>query len=67
MPILEVRTIYRVERSSLVITLPRSWLKYFRLRAGDKVEVIGNGELTIHPLKGRNDEADSSQATPYQR
>lgn len=51
MPILEERMIYRVGKSSLAITLPQNWLKFFGLTAGDMVEVIGNGDLTIRPCK----------------
>ena len=64
MPILEERMIYRVGKSSLAITLPRGWLKYFGLKSGDKVEVIGNGELTIRPRKGQeNDKAEKGPPT----
>ncbi len=64
MPILEERMIYKVGKSSLVITLPRSWLSYFGLKSGDKVEVIGNGELTIRPGKGHeNDKAETGPTT----
>lgn len=51
MPIMEERMIYRVGKSSLAITLPQNWLKYFGLTAGDTVELIGNGDLTIRPRK----------------
>ncbi len=62
MPIREERTIYRVEKSSLAITLPQNWLKYFGLTAGDTVEIMGDGDLTIHPLKRRdNVKADNNQ------
>ena len=51
MPIFEERMIYRVGKSSLAITLPQNWLKYFGLTAGDSVQVTGNGDLTIRPHK----------------
>ena len=51
MPSLEERKIYKVGKSSLVITLPRGWLKYFGLKAGDSVELTINGDLTIRPCK----------------
>jgi len=51
MPIREERMLYHVGKSSLAITLPQNWLKYFGLKAGDKVEIIGNGDLTIRPVK----------------
>ncbi len=64
MPILEERMIYRVGKSSLAITLPQNWLKYFGLTAGDTVEVTGNGDLTIRPRKGQeNDKAERGPAT----
>ena len=53
MPIFEERMIYRVGKSSLAITLPQNWLRYFGLVAGDTVEITGNGDLTIRPHKRR--------------
>jgi len=74
MPILEQRMIYRVGKSSLAITLPQNWLKYWGLTAGDIVEIIGNGDLTIRPRKrpGNGREADTQVAptghsTPHER
>jgi len=65
MPILEERMIYRVGRSSLAITLPQNWLKYFGLTAGDTVEVTGNGDLTISPRKrSENGKTGNSQVAP---
>lgn len=62
MPIFEERMIYRVGKSSLAITLPQNWLKYFGLTAGDTVEITGNGDLTIRPRKRQeNDKAESGQ------
>jgi len=62
MPIFEERTIYRVGKSSLAITLPQNWLKYFGLGAGDTVEITGNGDLTIHPRnRQENGKAKNSQ------
>jgi antitoxin component of MazEF toxin-antitoxin module len=64
MPISEERMIYRVGKSSLAITLPQNWLRYFGLVAGDTVEVTGNGDLTIRPSKRQeNDKAESIQST----
>jgi antitoxin component of MazEF toxin-antitoxin module len=51
MPILEHKAIYRVGKSTLVVTLPRNWLEFNGLNAGDTVEIIGNGVLTIRPMK----------------
>ena len=64
MPIFEERMIYKVGKSSLVVTLPRNWLKYFGLKPGDKVEITANGELTIRPGKRQeNDKGESGHAT----
>ena len=47
----EERTISRVGCNSMMITLPKGWLRFYRLQPGDKVEVITNGELRVRPLK----------------
>ncbi len=62
MPIFEERMIYRVGKSSLVITLPQNWLKYYGLGAGDTVEITGNGDLTIRSRnRQKNEKANSCQ------
>ena len=48
MPIIEHRRIYAAGHS-LAITLPKGWLAYFKIKAGDKVQVVANGDLTISP------------------
>ncbi len=63
MPIIEERQIYQSGRSSFAITLPRGWVRYLRLKPGDKVEVEAKGELTIRPTKGVK---RSSQKTRWQ-
>ena len=55
MPSLEERKIFKVGKSSLVITLPRGWLTYFGLKEGDSVELTINGDLTIRPHKRQED------------
>jgi antitoxin component of MazEF toxin-antitoxin module len=59
---IEQRTISRVGGSSLMITLPRGWLNYFGLKAGDKVAVITNGELIIRPISKREQESGKAEA-----
>jgi bifunctional DNA-binding transcriptional regulator/antitoxin component of YhaV-PrlF toxin-antitoxin module len=51
MPSLEERMVYRVGASSLAITLPPGWLRYYGIKPGDKVEVLINDVLTIQPIK----------------
>ena len=50
MPLLETRKIYAAG-NSLAVTLPRGWLRYFGIKAGDEVEVIANGNLVIRPIR----------------
>jgi antitoxin component of MazEF toxin-antitoxin module len=45
------RTITKVGSGSLVVVLPKGWLKWHSLQPGDKVQVITNGELRVRPLK----------------
>lgn len=57
MPLLEIRRIHAAG-GSLAITLPKGWLAYFGLKAGDKVELVANGALVIRPIK--TDDSDDS-------
>jgi antitoxin component of MazEF toxin-antitoxin module len=50
MPHEEVRKIVRIGNSSLAIILPKSWLRYNKLHAKDKVKVISDGSVVIEPL-----------------
>ena len=34
----------------LAVTIPRAWAEYYGLKAGNKVVVITNGELTLRPI-----------------
>ena len=45
------RTITRVGSGSLVVVLPKGWLRWHSLRPGDKVQVITNGELRVRPMR----------------
>ena len=53
MPQVEERTISRVGVNSLMVTLPKGWVAFYRLKPGDRVRVTTNGKLTIEPIKGR--------------
>jgi antitoxin component of MazEF toxin-antitoxin module len=48
MPIPENRPLFRTG-DSLAVTLPKVWIRHFRLRAGDRVEIVVNEELIIRP------------------
>jgi antitoxin component of MazEF toxin-antitoxin module len=53
MPHVEERTISRVGAGSLMVTLPKSWLRFHRLGPGDKLVLISNGELILRPKRRR--------------
>ena len=61
MPTLVERTVINLGQGSYVITLPKAWLRYFGIKPGDKLEVIGNGELRILPPKRKGSTSDQSR------
>jgi antitoxin component of MazEF toxin-antitoxin module len=48
MPIKVERILFRVGESSLAVTLPKAWVVYNHLKAGDLVEIIVNDGVTVH-------------------
>jgi len=46
---------------SFAIVLPIQWVRYYGLKAGDKLEVIANGELRIRPLPKGEEAADKQR------
>ncbi|GAH73943.1 unnamed protein product [marine sediment metagenome] len=55
MPHKETRKLVRIGEVSVGVTLPVGWLRYFNLKAGDKVEVISNGDIVIKRKKIQKD------------
>ncbi len=51
MPTKDKRKIVRLGKTSLGVILPKGWLRYFDLKAGDEVEVITDGNVVVQPLK----------------
>ena len=49
MPTLTLRKLIKFGESGLVLSIPKGWVRYYGLKAGDRLEVIANGELTIRP------------------
>jgi antitoxin component of MazEF toxin-antitoxin module len=45
MPSLTIRKLFKLGNSTLVMTLPKAWIDYFKLKAGDELEVIANKAL----------------------
>lgn len=52
MPIKEERRLVKLGASTTVISLPKGWLNFYRLKPGDwlEVETNGNGDLRMRPL-----------------
>lgn len=61
MPVQSTRKLIRMGRDGLVVTVPRAWAAYYKLKAGDKVSIIANDDLTIHPLT-QSEGGDSEKA-----
>ena len=51
MPIVTSRKVIKLGHNGLVITLPAGWVRYYNLRAGDRLEVIANKKLIVRPIK----------------
>jgi len=51
MPTITFRKIIRLGKNGLVITLPTGWIRFYGLKAGDKLEVIANKKLIVRPIK----------------
>ena len=49
MPTLTVSKLIRFGDDGLVITVPKSWVCHYGLKAGDKLEVVADGELVVRP------------------
>ncbi len=47
------RKLIALGSTSLAVVLPRGWLRYYGLEAGDLVVVVTNGKLEVKPLKRR--------------
>ena len=48
MPIKVERILFRVGEASLAVTLPKAWVVYNQLKAGDLVEIVVNDGVTVH-------------------
>ncbi len=51
MPIEVERTLFKIGEGGFAITLPKAWVKYNRLKSGDKVLVIADTEIIIRVIK----------------
>ena len=53
MPTITYRKLIKFGNAGAVITVPKGWMRYYGLRAGDTLEVIADGELIVRPVKER--------------
>jgi len=51
MPTVTTRKVIKLGKNGLVITLPAGWVRYYHLKAGDRLEVIANKKLIVRPIK----------------
>ena len=49
MPHKDTRKIIRIGHTSFAVILPPSWLRYYNLGHGDRVEIVSNGSIVIKP------------------
>jgi antitoxin component of MazEF toxin-antitoxin module len=47
MPILVERKLFKIGEGAIAVTLPKAWINYYHLKPGDRVEIVGDGELII--------------------
>lgn len=52
MPTITERSLINMS-GSLVMTIPKGWVRFYRLKAGDKVMVVADEELLVKPKARR--------------
>jgi len=50
MPIEQIKNIIKYGESGYVVTLPKAWLRYYKLDDKDKIRLIANGKIIIEPI-----------------
>jgi len=61
MPSLEMQKVVALGHS-LVISLPKAWARFHKVRRGDVLEVVSGRVLTVQPKRGRWSTRPSSEA-----
>ena len=51
MPSIFTRSLIRIGKDAFCLVIPKAWIRYNKLIAGDRLEVIANDELIIRPVK----------------
>lgn len=57
------RRLIRMGNGGLVVSLPKAWITYYQLKAGDRVFVIANKKLIIKPFEIKKGSDDYCQNT----
>jgi len=60
MPIKVERTLFKIGEGGFAVTLPKAWINYYRLKPGDKVEIIANDDLIIRVKVGESKDKKAS-------
>ena len=47
MPVIFERKLFKIGEGGIAVTLPKSWINYYKLKPGDKVKIIVERELII--------------------
>ncbi len=53
MPTITYRKLIKFGKGGAVMTVPKGWMRYYGLEAGDRLEVIANGALIVRPSQER--------------
>ncbi len=49
MPTVTERKVVKFGEKALVITIPKAWSDYYKIKAGDQLRVVADDVLTVHP------------------
>jgi len=47
MPVIFERKLFKIGEGGIAVTLPKSWINYYGLKPGDRIEVVIDVDLTI--------------------
>ena len=59
MPILVERRLLRIGNGGFAVTLPKAWIRYYKLNPGDQVEIIADVDLIIRVKTEPKDEKEA--------
>ncbi|AII59441.1 AbrB family transcriptional regulator [Dehalococcoides mccartyi CG4] len=59
MPAIFERKLFKIGEGGIAVTLPKSWINYYGLKPGNKVEIVVSDELVIR-IKNKANTGDFS-------